>query len=100
MSLFSSFLGGLRDIVSGKAFKDLEDKVFEIIKGDSEYEQREVSYYDSVAYKSTPQNIKKILDNNFNIGETRKQSPIDYYDYIQYNHRINDSNTIRIGDVQ
>lgn len=101
MGFFSSFLGGLKDIVSGKAFADLEKKVIDIVKGNGHYEQTEATYYDTAAYKSTPENIKKILDKNCNISETRKKEPVNYYEYLDYTHRLNGNpNTIRIGDIQ
>lgn len=100
MGFFSSFLGSIKDVLTGNAFNELVKKIEDLISNNSSYEQQESNYYNSIAYTSTPENIKKVLDKN-NALTGRRFQPLGYDEYIKYDHRdYTNPNTLRIGDIQ
>ena len=65
------------------------------------YGDYDVGYYNSIAQAATPSDVKKVLDAVKQIPASRRETPLDYTEYIQFEHRMKANGDImRIGDVQ
>lgn len=81
-------------------FGDIGNKITDSLISKEKYSQQKTSYYDSIAFTTKPETMKKIVDAVQKIPSSRREMPPAYEDYIRYPHRLNHSKDyVRVGDV-